>query len=124
MRYSVTENTYLVGQFLPGRTVTIKVLNLSNDVLLSIRTDVCVESKAIPGIYIWSTGNITTPITTMTSLIYVMTSKEDGRTYIGKLVYGGLIEELNEINKTNEISEISEELASIAEDVRFVKLMQ
>jgi hypothetical protein len=121
MRYSITENTYLVGQFLPGRTVTIKVLNPGSDTLLSVRTDVCVESKAIPGIYMWSTENISTPITTMTSLVYVMTSKEDGRTYIGKVVYGGLIEELNGINRSNEISE---ELASIAEDVRFVKLMQ
>lgn len=118
MRYSVTEDTYLVGQFLPGRTVTIKVLNPGPDVLLSVRTNVCIESTAIPGMYLWSTENITTPITTMTSLIYVMTSKEDGRTFIGKLVYGGLIEELNGI------SGISEELAIVAEDVRFVKLMQ
>ena len=58
MRYSETEITTLVGQFSPGQTVTIKLIELSNDALVTVTSDVCVESLHIPGMYLWKTNNM------------------------------------------------------------------
>jgi hypothetical protein len=66
MRYVKTENTILAGELAPSSTVKIKLINMQSDELLTINSNVCIESTHIPGTYLWNTSNIdSSPITNL-----------------------------------------------------------
>jgi len=93
MRYSENEHTILVGQFKTGVTVSIKILDLSNDAENPTTNIECRESKVMPGIYLWSTARINVAeYDGYKGLLYEMTSSE-GEKYYGKFVYGGYVDD-------------------------------
>ena len=96
MRYASTENTVLAGIFDPGSTVNIKVINMENDSLVDITSNVCTESSNMPGIFLWSTSNINEVFSTNTNLLYQMYDTI-GKTFVGKFVYSGILDEINTI---------------------------
>jgi len=93
MRYALGENSVLVGQFDTGNTVTIKLLVLDNDLLLTLNSNSCLESTKIPGIFMWNTSNISTTnnLSGYTNVLYEMVSNT-GKKYYGKIVYAGYVE--------------------------------
>jgi len=110
MRYSETEITTLVGQFSPGQTVTIKLIELSNDALVTVTSDVCVESLHIPGMYLWKTNNINdTSLIGYSNLLYEMTCLEDGSKFYGKFVFGGYVDDVvDAADLTGPITDVEE----------------
>lgn len=110
MRYSLTEDTVLVGTLFPNRTVKIKLIDLATDALITISNDNCYESNHLPGVYTWKTQylNKDTLITPCT-LLYEMTSVEDKRKCYGKIVIGGYLDKISDIDivvaKTTEIND-------------------
>ena len=99
MRYALGENSVLVGQFAPGDTVTIKLIVLDNDTLLTLTTNTCVESAHIPGLFLWKTGNIapTNNLVGYTNILYEMISTS-GKKYYGKIIYAGYVENYTPVN--------------------------
>jgi len=92
MRYSENEQAILVGQFAPGLSVSIKILDLSNDAEIPVTSITCRESRVMPGIYLWSTSRIDErEYDGYKNLLYEMTSSE-GKKYYGKFVYGGYVD--------------------------------
>lgn len=86
MRYSNSENTWLLGNFPNGGTVTIKVIDLATDTLETLTSNSCAESANIDGLYRF---DVSTNMTNSgyKNLAYEMT---DGSTkFRGKFVYGG-----------------------------------
>lgn len=89
MRYSSNENTVLVGNFPTGATVSIKIIDMLTDELVTLTDNVCTESAHIEGMYLFNTGNIISVFTKETSLLFEMS---DGTsTFYGKFVCGGYI---------------------------------
>jgi len=87
MRYINTEHTILAGFFDSGKDVTIKVIKLSSDSIVTTTTPICRESQHIAGVYLWNTSNMIIDITTFTDFVYEMT---DGtKKFFGKFVLGG-----------------------------------
>jgi len=93
MRYSLNENSVLVGQFEPGSTVNIEILLLETDTLLILDDDVCAESSFMPGVFTWNTSNLSdlNNINGYVNLLYKMTS-DQGDDYYGKFVFGGYVD--------------------------------
>ncbi len=90
MRYKLSENITLAGKLPAGATVTIRVVDLDIDALVTLTTDVCSESGVINGMYRWNTSNITSSITGYKNMYYEMT---DGtNTVSGKFIYGGYVD--------------------------------
>lgn len=106
MRYSEEEVTTLVGQFKPGKNVTIKLIELSNDSLVSISNNVCTESEHMPGMYLWKTTNINdTALVGYSNLLYEM-KDEDGKVFYGKFIFGGYVDD--EMDFTDSIADVEE----------------
>lgn len=114
MRYAIGENSVLVGEFPPGSTVRIKILILENDNLLTLNTDVCLESSKLPGIYTWKTSNINinNNINGLVNLLFVMTS-EIGQKYYGKILYAANFGTGSDVDLTPVI-EMGNEIIDIA----------
>ena len=94
MRYSESEETVLVGEFIPGSKVTIKILNLDTDELVGLEKDEVEESTKIPGIFRFKTEYIDKDtVPEYSNLLYIMES-EDGYRYLGKFVYGGWLDNI------------------------------
>lgn len=102
MRYSNDEDAILVGIFKPNQNVKIKVLNLQNDLVITLKTDTCLESASIPGVYRWSTTSISDDRLTsgFYNLFYEMTG-DNGVKFYGKFIYGGYVDSPVEVNLTN-----------------------
>ena len=90
MRYSIYENSYLLGKFDTGETVTIILYDLSDDSQIAINTNVC-DEIGTTGVFKWSTTNITNYPTTFTDILYIMTDSL-GNTVEGKFTIGGVID--------------------------------
>jgi hypothetical protein len=99
MRYGETENTILLGNFPTSGTVTIKIIDLSDDSLVSLTSNSCVESTNIPGLYKFDvSANMTLP-STYKNYAYEMT---DGlNVFRGKFVYGDV--QINEAAIAQEV---------------------
>lgn len=107
MRYSEEETTTLVGQFKPGQTVKIKLIELASDALVSVNNDICIESVHMPGMYLWKTTNITdSTLVGYTNLLYEMKCVEDGKLFYGKFVFGGYVDDEN--NFTDSVADVEE----------------
>ena len=92
MRYSDKENAILVGQFNPGSTVTIRILDIAHDSIIPLRTDRCYESTKIPGIFLWDTLNMDLDrVDEYNNLLYEMKDQNDN-VYYGKFVIGGYVD--------------------------------
>lgn len=92
MRYKLNEDVTLIGSLPSSSTVTVRLVNMDNDTLVALTTDVCVESVVVPGVYRWNTSNISTPLEGYINCYYEMT---DGINIVsGKLVYGGYVDTL------------------------------
>ena len=95
MRYqteAVGETTWLLGELPSGGAVTITLYKLSDSSTPGLDSASCTEISTT-GIYKWATTNITTPETTKTEYLYVMT---DGTlSYFGKIVVGGYVDKIN-----------------------------
>ena len=95
MRYqteAVGETTWLLGELPSGGAVTITLYKLSDSSTPALDSNACTEIGAT-GVYKWATTNITTPETTKTEYLYVMT---DGTlNYFGKIVVGGYVDKIN-----------------------------
>ena len=90
MRYKIGENIQLGGLLPANATVTIRVLSMATDTLLALSSNVCSESSVIPGLYMWSTGNIADSVTGYSTMYYEMT---DGVNIVsGKFTFGGYVE--------------------------------
>jgi len=89
MRYTKDENTILAGNLPTGGDVTIKIINMDTDDLLTLDTDACTESDNIPGLFKFDTVNITDDRTDMISCLYEMS---DGtKTFRGKFILSGYV---------------------------------
>lgn len=90
--------TRLLGYLTPNTNVKIKIIDVKEDIIVTVQTDVCVESTSLPGLYIFNTNLI--DITTLDDkyktsgidsnyesleLAYIM-KNELGETYGGKVV--------------------------------------
>jgi len=92
MRYAYTEETVLVGQLQPGDTVTIKIIDLATDNLITTTTTNCIESQHIAGMFMFSTINIDkNTVSSYANLLYEMTSSTGEKAY-GKFIYGGYLD--------------------------------
>lgn len=112
MRYSSSEKTVLVGQLTPGRVVSIKIINLLTDTLIDISNSTCVESEHIPGLYLWSTNDITPGgVTGFTNLLYEM--KQGDEVYYGKFVYGGYVDEDGNVDVSGIITDLTEVIETL-----------
>jgi hypothetical protein len=93
MRYSNTENTWLLGNFPSGGTVTIKIINLSTDNLETLVSNTCTESAEIDGLYKFDVD------VNMTNSGYKNFAYEmfDGdNRFRGKFVYGGYVDNITD----------------------------
>ena len=90
--------TRLLGYLTPNTNVKIKIVDVKEDIVVSVQTDVCIESTSMAGLYIFNTNLIninslndkyktTGPESTYESLelAYIM-KNELGETYGGKVV--------------------------------------
>ena len=101
MRYSSSESTTLAGKFTPGSSVTIKVVNIDTDSLLTVTSNVCNESIHIPGLFLFSTNKINSSLQPFTNCAYEMT---DGTNiFYGKFVYGGYVDQLPRRNEVQDL---------------------
>ncbi len=82
------EQPVVVATFLPGDTVTIEVLDLSTDTLLTLTSASCSESAVMPGIFYWSTADFQTQPTDFNQLVFRMENAA-GLQRPGKIVVGG-----------------------------------
>ena len=99
MRYTSSEDTYLIGSFPTGSTVTISLYNLATGSSETLTSNACAE-LGTTGIFRWSTGNISVRPLVKTEWLWDMT---DGTSHqYGKLVLGGypsdIISDLAEIS--------------------------
>lgn len=86
MRYKLSENTYILGRFPSGSTVTITLYDLSDNSIVSLSSNACQE-VGTTGIFKWSTANIASQPTTRKEYLWVMS---DGTvSSLGKIVLGG-----------------------------------
>jgi hypothetical protein len=89
MRYSNSENTWLLGNFPSGGDVTIKVINLSTDNLETLTSDVCTESANIAGLYKFDV-NLNMTNSDYKNFAYEMF--DGSNRFRGKFVYGGYVD--------------------------------
>lgn len=111
MRYSTNEKANLVGIFnKTGLTVTIELLELSNDNLVELTTNACIESAHMPGIYLFSTENIKADsLVGYSNILYKMTDTSDTtNVYYGKIVFGGVLDDTTAIDITTITDSIDE----------------
>jgi len=95
MRYSESEITTLVGIFKPSQVVKIKIIEVSNDQLVTLVSDTCIESQHMPGVYMWKTTNINQTLLAgngYTNMVYQMTC-DQGKVFHGKFVFGGYVDD-------------------------------
>ena len=116
MRYGKDEQVILVGKFKPGSTVTIKLIELSNDNLVEVTNNICVESDHLPGVYLWSTSDISDDSLVGYSNILYLMSDDTGKEFIGKFVYGGYIDDGVKVD----LSEVLKDTKEIKENVDIV----
>jgi len=109
MRYGLTENSVLVGQLPTGGTVTIKLIDLATDNLISLTNNNCTESLNMPGVYMWNTNNLAVgAITGYSNVLYEMS---DGvEKYYGKIVIGGYVDSNGTVDLTGIITDLTEVL--------------
>jgi len=109
MRYGITENSVLVGQLPTGGTVTIKLIDLATDNLITLTSNACVESLNIPGLYMWNTNSLAVDaIIGYSNVLYEMT---DGiEKYYGKIVIGGYVDSNGTVDLTGIITDLTEVL--------------
>ena len=93
MRYSVTENTVLLGKFVSGETVSITVYQLSTLSQETLTSSNCTEIGTT-GIFTWNTTNISTYPSIYTEYLYIMTDSL-GNTVEGKFVLGGIMDTID-----------------------------
>ena len=48
----------LIGRLEPNSNVTIKIIDIKEDVVLELNNNLCYESKNLPGLYLFNTKNI------------------------------------------------------------------
>ena len=122
MRYVKTENTVLAGELEPSTTVKIKLIDMLNDSLLNINSDICTESQHIPGTYLWPISNINQSVfdnlTQPMSVLYAMyvpgVSDPKLKTiFKGKIVIGGELNNLSTINTIDTNVKTNNQLATI-----------
>jgi hypothetical protein len=119
MRYSEDEETVLVGEFESGSDVTIEILCLETDKLVTLDKDECEESGVFSGVYKFSTKYIdksTVPV--YANLLYRMTDGVD--TYMGKFVYGGWLDNI-EVEATIDTKPLEDKL-DLHDDIVNTKL--
>jgi hypothetical protein len=92
MRYKLGEGATIAGILPTGGSVTVKIIDMASDILLSLSSSSCTESSHISGVYLFDIDNITTPITDYTNCLYEMTDGSDK--HYGKFVLGGYPESL------------------------------
>jgi len=130
MRYKNGEYTTLIGNLLPGRDVTITLIDIREDTLLDILTHECHESAHIPGAYLWDTSNLVSAPSGEDHIncMYQMTDGND--IFQGKFVIGGYLDEIATqvgvdetiqkveyiINNLNEVSSIVTEIQNVNTD--------
>ena len=116
MRYqteAVGETTWLLGELPSGGAVTVTLYKLSDSSTPALDSNACTEIGAT-GIYKWATTNITTPETTKTEYLYVMT---DGTlNYFGKIVVGGYVDKIDE--KSSDIKSQTDKMNFTGTDIK------
>lgn len=124
MRYAKYENVNLMGFLTPNSNVTIKVVALSNDseTLLELNDNVCIESEHIPGVYRWSTVDLTNAIIGYTELIYIMENTDNEEdVYSSKIALSGSYDNLSEIDG---ITEIINNIQQVSYDQEFATIIE
>lgn len=86
MRYKLSENTYILGRFPSGSTVTITLYDLSDNSIVSLSSNACQE-VGTTGIFKWTTANIASQPTTKKEYLWVMSDGVVSSS--GKIVLGG-----------------------------------
>lgn len=100
MRYGSTETAILAGIFSEsGLDVRIKIVELGNDNLVELKTDICIESEHIEGLYLFSTSNIVNDaLLGYNNLVYIMYSEGSAVKQYGKIAKGGVIDDQTDVN--------------------------
>lgn len=92
-RYQLDENTYILGKFNTGDTVTIALYDLSDDSAEALDNNSCSEIGST-GVFKWNVSNITTTPTVYTEFLWIM----NNGTYdtYGKIVMGGYVDDIDQ----------------------------
>lgn len=111
MRYGERETAILAGVFgETGLDVRIKIVELSNDNLVELKTDVCIESEHIEGLYLFSTANIMNDaLIGYNNLVYLMYSPSSNVKQYGKIAKGGIVDDTTDVS----LDEITEMLTAL-----------
>lgn len=91
MRYKLNEDIILAGNLPPGSSVGIQLLNMETDTIINTSTAICSESAVVPGLYTWSTSNITDSLVGYVNVYYEIAG--GSQKVSGKFIYGGYIED-------------------------------
>lgn len=92
MRYNSEEITALVGEFSTGDSVTIQVIDIVNDEVLTLADNVCEELGNCPGMFKWTTDKM--PAGVEGHMLYRMNN--GSKNYYGKFTMGGHLDEMKE----------------------------
>ena len=86
MRYEINENTWIIGSFTSGSTITIKLYDLSDDSVVTLSSTSCAEIGTT-GIFKWNSSNISSRPSIKTEYLWEMT--DGAAVQYGKFVLGG-----------------------------------
>ena len=92
--YQLTEEWQAVGEFLPGRTITIALYDLETGSAIALDSNSCTEIGST-GYYVWSSDDITTPLAAFTKVLWVMSDAGNGDRDADHLRVGGYVENVH-----------------------------
>lgn len=94
MRYAQHEVAVACGVLPTGSAVSVRVLDINNDVLLPTSTGVAVESPVMPGLYRFALSNITVPITGFLQVVVEFRVVATGERDYAKILLRGWVDDV------------------------------
>jgi hypothetical protein len=89
VRYRLVETVHAAQTFLSGQSVVVSALNLATDSFASLNVVSATESTQVPGLFIWSSENLSSQPTAYTEYAVVFEEQNTGAMKISKMVLGG-----------------------------------
>lgn len=106
MRYqsALGETVHAAANFQTGKTVTVQVLDIEGDALLTLTSNSAPESAVIPGLYTWASSDIDSgdQPTSYKELMVIFTDS-DGNKRFSKIVVGGYPDQISFAEYANQV---------------------
>lgn len=99
MRYEQREIAVACGVLPTGSAVTVRVLDLNNDVILATSISTAVESPLMPGLYRFVLSNITTPITGFLQVVVEFKVIATGERDYAKILLRGYVDDVTKTRR-------------------------